>query len=291
MTQTLGVLPLQTRPNAVQSADREGPSLNERVGFAAKDLMWQRAFKTSKVLKAALLTTSVAVLCGCLAFNPFGLAAVGLATLLTIVGFVFLASATLILRDKKMGFEAAAIWRMWGFKGPNFHEIKIEGRDETLGKIYLGALPNQLQGEGEKLLNEQNIQAVLSINEEWEVEPMGFSVPCNKQYWENNGLEAFKRLNLRDHVPLKTQQMDEAAEFIREQTEQGRNVYVHCRAGRGRSAMGIAGYLMKYGPNGKGENRMNISQTIRVIKEQREIATIEEKIHALVAYQHHLCLN
>lgn len=53
-------------------------------------------------------------------------------------------------------------------------------------------------------------------------------------------------ISSEDHQPLSMEDLHRAADKIHEWIEGGHNVYVHCLAGRARSAMAIAAYLLKY---------------------------------------------
>ena len=54
-------------------------------------------------------------------------------------------------------------------------------------------------------------------------------------------------------------------------------VYVHCKAGQGRSAMGIAAYLMKYGQNEDG-SKMEYDKVVAHIQNHRPTSTIGNKL-------------
>lgn len=126
---------------------------------------------------------------------------------------------------------------------PWYHKI-----DEN---IYLGALPLKNLNHETKLLKEEKIKAVLSIVETFEVEKKTlFSDPITFDTWKKNKIEHLQ-IPTPDTYPLKKEDMLKAANFIERQVRKNKKVYVHCKAGRGRSASAIIAYLMKYKKMGK----------------------------------------
>lgn len=179
---------------------------------------------------------------------------------------------------QKLEFEISNFARLFS---KNYNEICVVKDEEShvKGKIFLGALPNKLTRDASSLVAQENIKAVLSINEDWELEPMGCSIP---EDWEGLGI-TYKTMSSQDHQPLNKDQLEHAAEFIHQQIETGKNVYVHCRAGRGRSAMAVAAYLMKY--CSEEQNGINAQRAAAIIKKHRPITTIDNKIADLEKLQ------
>lgn len=171
---------------------------------------------------------------------------------------------------QKIRFEISALLRL---PQKNYDEIY----EKSGKKIFLGALPNRLRSDGEKLVDQEQVGAVLSINETWERSPLGISLPYDNQHWQALEVE-YKGMDVLDHTLLSDDQLDEVAEFIHEQIRAGRNVYIHCRAGCGRSAMGLAAYLIKY------ENK-SAQEAGEIIKEKRPVSTIRKKLERLKAYE------
>lgn len=169
-------------------------------------------------------------------------------------------------------FEVSAAVR--ALKKKNFHEIQI-GR--TSGKLFLGAIPNRLTSDGEKLANYEKVGAVLSLNEPRERRPTGLSLPYQAEDWKAMGVE-YKMLNIHDHTLLDNESLDQAADFIYENIKAGKSVYVHCRAGVGRSAMAIAAYLIKY-------EYKTAEQAAEIIKTSRPCSTIKKKIKGLKEFE------
>lgn len=108
--------------------------------------------------------------------------------------------------------------------------------DET---VLLGALP--FRGIAKELVTKENVRAVLSANQPHE---LSYFTPTDEE-WKSLGVDCL-RLKILDFLgtPSPTQ-LDEALSFIENHRKQGHNVYVHCKAGRTRSATLVACYLIK----------------------------------------------
>jgi protein-tyrosine phosphatase len=165
---------------------------------------------------------------------------------------------------QKISFEFSALARI--FKAQTYHQIRYStGRH---GKIFLGSLPNRLCSDADVLIEKERVKTVLSVNEHWETKPFGLSEPYSRKSWKRLGIE-HRLLIAKDHALLNEKQLDAAAEVINERLKHG-NIYVHCRAGVGRSAMAVAAYLIKY--EGK-----TVDQACRIIRSSRPISTIHKK--------------
>lgn len=188
----------------------------------------------------------------------------------------------IVIQGKKgrqmMSFEITAIIRLC--KKQNYNEIiQIEGN-----KIFLGAIPNRLKKEGEELVarDSEKEWAVLSVNEPWERQPLGLSIPYN--YNNNDVFKAHRLLDVDDHALLTNDQLNKAASFINEKIQQGQNVYVHCRAGNGRSATAIAAYLILY-------QGYTVEEARTLISEKRPSSTIDKKVGRLKEWMLSLALD
>ena len=130
--------------------------------------------------------------------------------------------------------EFFTVWKLT--KAPYFSQLQ-EG-------IYLGALPLKNYGHEKKLIEEFQINAVLSVTELFEVTTQTFfSDPCTPSDWEKLRVEQL-RINVCDMTPISIEDLNIAADFIHLHKKEG--VYIHCKAGRGRSMMCYLAYLMKY---------------------------------------------
>jgi len=103
--------------------------------------------------------------------------------------------------------------------------------------VILGALP--FRGMANDLKSE-NVKGIISMNEDYEL----WLFSHNKESWQNLGID-FLQLPTRDIFEAPCQEkLKEGVEFIQKYNGQG-TVYVHCKAGRTRSATLVACYLMQ----------------------------------------------
>lgn len=169
---------------------------------------------------------------------------------------------------QKVSFEVTNAVRV--FKSQNYNAI-IEVNGHTL---FLGALPNKTTSDAEKLKKE-GVKTVLSVNEDFEKKARFLSLPYSEEAWSCHGI-TLKCIDAEDHEFLPIEQMHKAADWIKEGLEKG-GVYVHCRAGAGRSAMAVAAYLIKY-------SGMSVGDATQQIERQRPISTIKKKAKGLEAF-------
>ncbi|XP_019374769.1 PREDICTED: phosphatidylglycerophosphatase and protein-tyrosine phosphatase 1 [Gavialis gangeticus] len=114
---------------------------------------------------------------------------------------------------------------------PGFHRID--------GSVLLGALP--LRARSPQLVQEENVRAVLTLNEDYETRFLCFSA----REWEAMGVEQL-RLSTVDLTGVPTlENLQKGVEFVLKHRECGNSVYVHCKAGRSRSATMVAAYLIQ----------------------------------------------
>jgi hypothetical protein len=172
---------------------------------------------------------------------------------------------------QKLEFEYSGLARL--IKGHNYHEIVQQPNGR---KIYLGALPNRLANDAEKLVW-NGVKGFVSLNEPWEVnQANGLVQPYRDSDYEEMGV-ASKRLFVKDHTLLDDDDLNTVADYMNEILQNG-DVYVHCRAGVGRSAMGVAAYLIKY-------EGYTVEQACTQIKTQRDESTIWNKVGRLMEYE------
>jgi len=174
---------------------------------------------------------------------------------------------------QKAEFEFSALSRL--FKSQNYNPIITL---ENGSRVLLGALPNRIGSDGEHLVNMEGVGAVLSVNENWEISgSTGLSVPYQLQDWGEMGVN-FQTLPVLDHTLLEDDALNMGADYIDAQTQAGKTVYVHCRAGVGRSAMVVAAFLIKH-------RGMTVEEARTTILAGRPISTINKKLERLAEYQ------
>ena len=105
-------------------------------------------------------------------------------------------------------------------------------------KVVLGRLP--FRSMVQKLVEEENVRGVITLNEEYELERFAPS----KEEWNSHGVR-YLALPTVDFVACPSQpDLKRGVDFIREVDG---SVYVHCKAGRTRSAALVACYLIQEG--------------------------------------------
>ncbi|CAG7835751.1 unnamed protein product [Allacma fusca] len=110
--------------------------------------------------------------------------------------------------------------------------------DRIDSNVILGALPFRSMV---KTLEAENVKAIISMNEDYELTLFSNS----KQGWAEHGID-FLQLPTRDIFEAPCQEkLKEGVEFIENLKGTG-TVYVHCKAGRTRSATLVACYLMEH---------------------------------------------
>ena len=127
----------------------------------------------------------------------------------------------------------------------------------------LGALPmkrNYLQ-----IVRDENIKAVLTMNQDHELVHS-----ISKAEWQSIGVEQMQ-IAVEDYVGVAdTSQLEKAVSFIEHHKSRNQCVYVHCKAGRYRSALVVACYLIK-------DRGMRPEQAVELLKQIRPCVILEKK--------------
>ncbi|XP_077444143.1 phosphatidylglycerophosphatase and protein-tyrosine phosphatase 1 [Stigmatopora argus] len=108
--------------------------------------------------------------------------------------------------------------------------------DET---VLLGALP--FRSMTEQLVEGENVRGVITMNENYETKFF-----CNSAAeWRAVGVEQL-RLSTVDITGVPSMEnLHKGVEFAMQHRQNGKCVYVHCKAGRSRSATLAAAYLIR----------------------------------------------
>ncbi|NGX40873.1 MAG: hypothetical protein KR126chlam4_00704 [Candidatus Anoxychlamydiales bacterium] len=132
--------------------------------------------------------------------------------------------------------------------------------------IFLGAVPLKNLNH-EKIFIEKNITSILSIIEEKETTKKTiFTTPINLSYWKKNNFSHL-HISIKDRYPISKDKLQKAADFIQREVLNNKKIYVHCTAGRSRSAMAIIAYLLKY-------KKMDLKEAFRFMKSKRRVLFI-----------------
>lgn len=127
-------------------------------------------------------------------------------------------------------------------------------------KIILGALP--FKSGLHHLIDEESVAGVVSMNENFELTWLRRWV-CNREDWLENNVK-FLQLQTQDIFETPSQdKLKAGVEFIMSFDENPNQcVYIHCKAGRTRSATLAACYLMK-------KNNWTPEQAYELLKSKR----------------------
>jgi protein-tyrosine phosphatase len=130
-------------------------------------------------------------------------------------------------------------------------EEEEEDYQEILPGVWLG---NHLSSEDKKFFKKNKIKAVLNTTKTL---PNKF-VSDKIEYMKIPVNDQLKQLDF----DLMTEYLPFAVSFIRKHVIQKNNILIHCLAGKSRSAICMAGYLVKY-------HNMNPEQSIKFILKKR----------------------
>ena len=107
--------------------------------------------------------------------------------------------------------------------------------------VILGSVP-RTDDQLKALRVDAGVRAVVTLNQRWEPQVSGgVGAACSR-----NGL-GHLFLPTPDYSVPRQADIERAVAFISEHVQQGGKVYVHCNAGRGRSAVCALAYLMQTG--------------------------------------------
>ncbi|XP_059831937.1 phosphatidylglycerophosphatase and protein-tyrosine phosphatase 1 [Hypanus sabinus] len=125
--------------------------------------------------------------------------------------------------------------------GYNVFMSKVFGRhwyDRIDQTVIIGALP--FRSLTEELVTKENVRGVITMNEDYETK---FFVNTAEE-WESLGVEQL-RLSTVDILGVpKLEDLKKGVDFLTKYRKKGSCVYVHCKAGRSRSATMVAAYLI-----------------------------------------------
>eukprot|EP00873_Tetraselmis_striata_P036629 jgi/Tetstr1/456893/TSEL_043563.t1 len=108
---------------------------------------------------------------------------------------------------------------------------------EIVENLLLGALPFHSMLDDFK---QQGIQAVVTLNE-------GFELFVTTEHYAELGIEHLHLPTVDFLFAPDVDDMERAVGFIHGNVSSGRRTYVHCKAGRGRSATVVVCYLVRHG--------------------------------------------
>ena len=109
--------------------------------------------------------------------------------------------------------------------------------------IILGALPLMDANHDTKLIKDNNINTVISLIYDFEYEPL-ITTPVTKDIWKENNIN-FYQVKCEDFNPPSIENINISLEIIEKEISLNNKIYIHCKAGVGRSVCIIICYLSK----------------------------------------------
>jgi atypical dual specificity phosphatase len=143
----------------------------------------------------------------------------------------------------------------------------------------LGAMP--MRHNYLKIVEKENVKAILTLNEDHELE-----YSLTKAEWAELNVDHMQ-IAVEDYVGVANlEQIKKGIDFIYKHKEMNNTVYVHCKAGRYRSALMVACYLIR-------AKQMQPQEAIDYLKKVRPIVILDRKrqFNAMNLYYNHLNSN
>lgn len=140
----------------------------------------------------------------------------------------------------------------WQDKIGDFHQ----------GSIYLGILPfrSTIYDSLEYMKNE-GITVVMSITEVYENNSGTFQAAIKPSEYKEENIDHFQMPAI-DFKTLPISDLESTIEYMENKLQNGHRVYVHCKAGRGRSAEVTLAYLIRY-------HNMTVNQALLFVQSKR----------------------
>lgn len=150
------------------------------------------------------------------------------------------------------------------------------------GTLYLGVLSTISPWQNSlNWMKEEGITDVLSVVEPFENISKGLLIkPIPPKKLQKEGINQFQ-LEAEDFETLSQQQIERGVEYLNDALSKGGKVYVHCKAGRSRSALVVMCYLVKY-------QKMTAQEALAHVRAQRKQAGFKEnksKWNSLIEYE------
>ncbi|CRX38882.1 dual specificity protein phosphatase family protein [Estrella lausannensis] len=172
---------------------------------------------------------------------PFSLHFIPLA-----IAGVIIAIPILNINFKGLVYETSLIFtRLSAGQQGWMHVVHETESAHGKGKLYLGGIPLHNYDHVEDFKS-KNITEVVSLIEPFEQQSITFGgTPVSHADWEEAGIEQ-TLIPTSDFNPVPAEKLQQAVALIHDTLARGENVYVHCKAGRGRSATAVICYLLQY---------------------------------------------
>lgn len=116
---------------------------------------------------------------------------------------------------------------------------RIPWWNKIIEGVYLGALPLR---QHKNLMKEAGVKRIVSMVEPFEHEDSYAGRPMRNAHWKEEEVE-FRSFPSPDFKPISLKTLYKAACYVKESVDVKETVYIHCKAGRGRSAAVVMAYL------------------------------------------------
>ena len=135
----------------------------------------------------------------------------------------------------------------------------------------LGALP--MQHNYQQIIEQENIKAILTMNEDHEL-----AYGIHAEEWKRLGVD-YKQTAVSDYTGVASlEQIRDSIAFINKHRSMNQNVYIHCKAGRYRSALVTACYLIHHYQMTPEEarDRLKSLRSIVILDKKRQMMAMNE---------------
>ena len=171
-------------------------------------------------------------------------------TVLLIVLLTYLSRTFIAL--SLIGLWAAhllSMWRKLRFEVTFLYTVKTGGHDwwtPVTQEIILGAIPldHHLLH-----LRENRVTHLITLLEPFEQRP-GLVTPLSETRLLQHGIKR-TTIPTQDFSPVEATHIANCVGLLHDQSKAGNKTYVHCKAGRGRSATIVVAYLLRHGIDGQ----------------------------------------
>ncbi|XP_071806563.1 phosphatidylglycerophosphatase and protein-tyrosine phosphatase 1-like [Asterias amurensis] len=106
--------------------------------------------------------------------------------------------------------------------------------------VVLGALPLRSNNYAQELVEKENVRGVISMNEDYELKRF----VTTKEEWAKLGANLLQLPTVDFTEAPSLDFLEQGVNFILDHAQKEESVYVHCKAGRTRSATLVGCYLM-----------------------------------------------
>jgi atypical dual specificity phosphatase len=144
-------------------------------------------------------------------------------------------------------------------------------------KIILGAMPFRDRDHIKKL-KELGVTGVITLNRMYELQPNLIGTPIMPHQWFDKGIDiCYKPVD--DYDAPTFFDLTDCMNFI----DKHETVYIHCKAGKGRSAIVVMNYLMT-------RHEMTITQAHEFVKSKRSyISPNAKQLASISTFSHNQC--